>query len=124
SRSLQSLPDGDPFPRFDGFFDSIEHNLIREAVLESRLNRMFVYDRVDKIGDRMDERVFVTDDMTRWPPIANVGMHPAALRDQDVAKTTAVIRVGLVVILQPVHVLEIEDERPLAAVDFNLDTVL
>src|ERR1017187_851713 len=121
---IQLLPDGDPFPRFGGSFDRIEHNLICEAVLKSRLNGMFVYDRVDKVGDRMDERVFVTDDVTRWPPIANVGMHPAALRDQDVAKTTAVIRVGLVVILQPVHVLEIEDERPLAAVDFNLDTVL
>src|ERR1035437_8570086 len=110
---IQSLPDGNPLPRFGGFFDSIEHNLICEAVLESRLNGTFVYHRVNKIGDRVDEGVFIADDMTRRPPIANVGMYPAALRDQDVAKTTAVIRVGLVVILQTVHVLEIENEGAL-----------
>src|SRR5258706_2001201 len=102
----------------------VQDNLVRETVLERRLHGTFVRDGIDEVGNRVYERVLVTDDVARWPPVADVGVYAAALRDQNVAESAPVRRIGIIVILQSVHGFQIKHQRALTAVYLDLDAVL
>jgi len=54
-----------------------------------------------KIGDYMNERVFVADTVSRRPPMAYIRLHTVALSHENVAKTPPVLGIVAIVKLQP-----------------------
>jgi hypothetical protein len=116
--------DLNPAARLGGFFGGGENALVEQAVFEGRLHGLAGDAGVDEIDDSMDEGVFVADDVTLGPPGAEVRVRAAGLGDEDVAETLAVGGVGGVEELQAVHVLEVEVEGALGAVDLDFDVVL
>ena len=66
--------------------------------------------------------MLVAGDVPGGPPHSAIRMH--RLSDEDIAKSACVRRVVQVEILETIHVLEIEKERTLAAIDLERDVVL
>src|SRR2546428_12945444 len=96
----------------------------RTAFMRSGRNRSlhFIDYSLYEIGNGMGESVFVTDDVTGWPPFVDVGM--GWFRYDNVAETLSILRVVRAEKFQPIHFFEIEKQRAGAAVDFESNGVL
>ena len=78
--------------------------------------------RVYKVRNRMDERVFISDHVPGRPPRSEVGMD--RLRAEDRLEPWFVGRIAPIAILQLIHTLKAEAERPLTAIDFPFVIIL
>ncbi len=98
--------------------------MVFETVFERGLDRFAADAGIYEIGNGMHKGVFITDDVTGRPPLADVGMDAAGLGHENIAKAFAVAGIGVVEELEAIHVFEVEAERALGAVDFDFDVVL
>ena len=101
---------GDPLTGIGRFLDGFQNSLIFHPVLEGGLNGVPIDHGVHEIRQRVNERVLVSNDMSRWPPLSDERMTPPGLRHQDVSEALAIVWLGVVEILESIHVLEIEAE--------------
>src|SRR5204862_791183 len=74
-------------------------------------------------GQLVNEAVLVANDVGVGPPVADVGV-VAAVGDHDAGPALLLARGGGVVEVEVVHVLEVEADGALLAVDFDLVAVL
>src|SRR6266566_1560441 len=77
---------------------------------------------VHKVRYRMDERVFISDHVSGRPPGGEIGMD--RLRAEDGLEPWFIGRITAVAILQLIHTLKAEAQRPLTAIDFPLVIIL
>ena len=87
----------------DSALNEIENALRFQSVGEIRLGSSASNDGINKVGDGMNEGMFVADDMARGPPVLDVGM--ARFRDDDVAKSVRVLGILGIIESQPIHLL-------------------
>src|SRR5918993_2318131 len=106
-----------PVMGFDAPFHGVENGLHREPLLKGRTGVDTFADALEQIVDRVSKRVLVADNMTCWPPVRGVWMHP--LGDVDRAEPLQARGVILKIDLQLVHTLEVERDRPLRSVDLK-----
>src|ERR1051326_9137325 len=112
-----------PFPRFGRFFHRFEDSFVIETILEGGLDRFAVHDRINEIGHRMNEGMFIADDVPWRPPLSDIGMRLASLCDEDIAEALAILGQGVIEKLQPIHVFKIEGESAFGPVDFEAKLV-
>src|SRR5262245_22475629 len=86
------------------------------------MHRAVGRDRVDEIKHRVNERMFVADNVTGRPPRAKIWMR--ALRAQNSLEPRLVPRITTIAVLQFVHSLEAECNGSLGAVDFETIVIL
>src|SRR4029077_17624285 len=77
--------------------------------------------RPDEISNRVHKAVFVANEVAGRPPMANVGMR--AFGHNNVAKAALLLRVAHIVKLEPVQLLEIENQRTSAAIDLDRQAI-
>src|SRR5581483_3774565 len=101
-------------------------NLLRlQSVREIGAGFSSPNDRSDKIGHGVNEGVLVANEVTRRPPLVDVRM--GRLRHQNVAEPLSILprRSGASrKKSQPIHLFEIENERTVAAIDFQSERIL
>src|SRR5712692_6601469 len=88
--------------------------------MEVRLRQLVFLESRQEIVNGVDERMLVADDVARWPPGADVGVH--ALSHHDGLEALVGLRISAVVELEFVHALQIEGDAAFAAV--NLEGVV
>ena len=91
-----------------------------ESVFEGWVGDLFPIERAQEIVDFMDEQMFVSDDVCGRPPVVGVGM--AWIGGVDLAEALNVAGIGVVVILEDIHVLKVPGDGSFAAV--NLERVV
>src|SRR5918995_3143924 len=106
-----------PVVGFDTPFHRVENGLHCEPLLKGRAGVLTLANALEQIVDCVGKRVLVADNMTCWPPVRSVWMHP--LGDVDGAEPLQARGVILKIDLQLVHTLEVERDRPLRSVDLE-----
>src|SRR2546423_6681783 len=81
--------------------NEIKNALRFQSVGEIRLGLSASNDGINKVGDGVNERMFVADNVARRPPVFDVGM--ARFRDDDVAKSPRVLGILGIIESQPIH---------------------
>ena len=92
-------------------FDSVEHSLVLVPVDKVRLDSPSLGHRGERVGDKVNKRMFIPDDMSDGPVVARVGVCPIGCLNHPEALDVG--RIFFAVILKLVHPLKIEDDRSL-----------
>ena len=100
----------------------LQDRLAFDAVSEVRGRHLVLCDGVHQYEDLVDEGLPVPDDVSGGPPDAGEGMFALGRQDRSEALDVAFVRSGL--ILELVHLLEVERQTPLAPVDLEAVEVL
>src|SRR5690606_2753071 len=104
-------------PTFRAELDGVQHRLVAETILEVRTWIRPGRDAIEEILHRMNEGMFVADDMAGRPPVRRIGV----CRLRHVNRAEALIPFGIFSEedLELVHALEVECDRPDRPVDLE-----
>src|SRR5665647_2432613 len=102
--------------------DGVEHPLHGEPVRERGGRLLAGHQGADQVDHLVGERMLVTEHVAGRPPGCDVWMF--GLGDHDAPEAAEARTLGRIEIVQDVHVLEVEGQRPARAVDLDADRVL
>ena len=83
--------------------NEIENALRFQSIGEIRLGSSASNDGFNKVGNGVNERVFVAEDVARGPPVFDVRM--ARFRDDDVAKSVRMFGILGIIESKAIHIL-------------------
>src|SRR5690349_5865265 len=102
--------------------NEIDNALRFQSIDKIRLGSSATNNRINKVGDDVNEGMFVTDNMAWRPPVLDIGM--VWFGDDDVAKSACVRGIPGSIKSQSIHLLQIKRQRTATAIYFKAELIL
>src|SRR5258706_1088338 len=115
--AVVGLDDIDSAPGGSGLQACLKNLCLRQTIREIRRDSAARLDGFHKIHDGVRKLVLVANDVSRRPPVSDIGVY--GFCGKDGAEALRIIRGLRRKILKLIHALKVEDQAALIAVDFK-----
>src|SRR5579885_3278276 len=106
-----------PFSAPGRALNSIENRLILHPVVKIRLRLAILLKCQQEVVQRVNERMFVADDVARWPPRADIRMD--ALGNENRLITLVSLTFGTIIKFELIHPFQVEGNAAFAAINLK-----